>query len=247
MSVITLAKSALLPFSSSHSHDSWEIVLNCQGQGAMEIGDREYPYQAGTIVCQPPGLPHTKRCQGVFQDMYLQITHFPLGGQDGQTLVFQDDAEKTFETLFELGIRAFHKKERNHLLIVEALYEAMYQMLVSWNRCPQEHASVARLKKRLAENFADPELQISKLLREEPYSADHMRRLFKGATGVTPLAYLTQLRVDYACKLMQTNRAFPYSIAEISALAGFYDCGYFSRLFKQRTGCSPTGFMTGLL
>ncbi|HML47646.1 MAG TPA: hypothetical protein PKE04_12955, partial [Clostridia bacterium] len=69
-----------------------------------------------------------------FRDIYLQPSHFPLGDSVDKNgvLLFQDDAGKSFETLLTLAHRVYHAKEPNHRRILDALYEAMYQLLLSW-------------------------------------------------------------------------------------------------------------------
>lgn len=62
------------------------------------------------------------------------------------------------------------------------------------------------------------------------------KRRFKGATGVTPLTYIQQLRAEQGRELLRHSNK---SIAEISWQVGYEDPGHFSRLFKRQYGQSP--------
>ena len=64
-------------------------------------------------------------------------------------------------------------------------------------------------------------------------------RLFKKETGKTFINYVNSYRISQARrKLLQRNS----NITEIMYESGFSNYGYFNRVFKQYTGCSPTEY-----
>lgn len=68
-------------------------------------------------------------------------------------------------------------------------------------------------------------------------SEDHFIRLFKQATQRTPFAYILDYRIEQALKLLGTDS---YSITQISDMTGFSNVQYFSQVFKDRVGVSPS-------
>ena len=58
-------------------------------------------------------------------------------------------------------------------------------------------------------------------------------RLFKQSVGTTPHAYLTEIRLRNAKKLLETTSL---SIAEIAERSGFESVSHFQVLFKKKTG-----------
>lgn len=56
-------------------------------------------------------------------------------------------------------------------------------------------------------------------------------------TGMSPKAYLTMLKVEYALKLIETS---DLSLSEISEETGIDDYNYFCRLIRTKTGKSPS-------
>ena len=62
-------------------------------------------------------------------------------------------------------------------------------------------------------------------------------RDFKNSYGITILEQVHALRIDKAKKLLRQN---DLSVTEISDMLGFVSVHYFCRLFKKRTGLSPT-------
>ena len=66
-------------------------------------------------------------------------------------------------------------------------------------------------------------------------SAHHLSRQFKTATGLPPIQYLLDLRMEAARELLLTD----LKVAEVSRLVGVEDPYYFSRLFRRINGASP--------
>ncbi|HZG86022.1 AraC family transcriptional regulator [Paenibacillus sp.] len=67
----------------------------------------------------------------------------------------------------------------------------------------------------------------------------YLIRTFKANLGMTPLRYMTFLRIDKAKELLSQSEL---SIKQITAEIGLDDPYYFSRLFKKQTGMTPTEF-----
>lgn len=70
-------------------------------------------------------------------------------------------------------------------------------------------------------------------------SRAYLRNIFFDATGKSPKAYITQLRMHRACYLLRTNR---FTVAETAASVGYDDTFCFSKIFKKHTGLSPTEY-----
>ena len=72
-------------------------------------------------------------------------------------------------------------------------------------------------------------------------SERHFMRLFSDVYHTTPHRYLLNLRLQYACSLLE-NPHNKLSISDISFEAGFQSSNYFSRIFKQTYGISHKEF-----
>ena len=233
----------------THSHDSWEIVLNLQGRGTTLIGNREYLFEPGTIICYPPMIPHgkTSLSDEGFRDIFLMSSIFPLSkiADENSVIVSQDDSAKSFEALMHIAFRTFCLDSAKQRSLLSALYETMNQLLLSWMDPVPKDPEVERVKDKILNSFSDPEFSLSEL--DTSYCRDHLRRRFKKATGTTPSHYLTALRMEHAKKLMAQNHQLQYSIAEIGVMSGYYDSRYFSRVFKKNTEMTPQEYAKHLL
>ncbi len=74
------------------------------------------------------------------------------------------------------------------------------------------------------------------LARECALSRRSLERRFKKATGLTPLTYLQQLRVEGAKRLLEQGRR-PFG--EIAHAVGYEDISFFRKLFVRRVGLRP--------
>ena len=225
----------------SHCHNDWEIVLVLSGSGEAVFENRTVSFSAGTIYCCPPDMRHHSQSKDGFQDLYLQVQDFPFH-KETDILVFSDDEAKSFQGLLFLIHRFFHKKENNYARIVDAAYETLCQLLFAFAAASPKNECVEFLKNQLILGYSNPEFEIRSAMDKTPLCNDHLRRCFKAETGMTPLEYLTSLRIGHAKKLLAQKENARYSLQDVALLSGYYDAQYFSRLFRKKTGMTPSAY-----
>ena len=71
------------------------------------------------------------------------------------------------------------------------------------------------------------------------YNASYIGRIFKQSTNQTLHSYILELRLQIAMELL-TNQNFP--IGEIYKRTGFTDFYHFSKIFKKKTGKTPSQY-----
>ena len=82
-------------------------------------------------------------------------------------------------------------------------------------------------------------LTLDELCRVSGYSKSALIREFRVYTGQTPMDYIADLRINAVKKLLTNERL---TLREIAARCGFANEFYLSRVFKERTGVSPSEF-----
>ena len=82
----------------------------------------------------------------------------------------------------------------------------------------------------------DQEITVDELADFCKMSKYHFCRIFKRATGMTAIQYLTEYKLSIADVLLRNSDT---SISEIAHIAGFEDESYFSRCYKKSRGVSP--------
>ena len=225
----------------SHAHAQWEIVVVLSGCGELTVGSVKIPYTPGTIVCQPPNIPHSAVGLPDFQDMSFQIEDFSLPVSD-EVPVFSDDSEKRYTTLGRMLYEVFHRNEPNAQNLTSALLDAMYQLMVGWGMQKIVHPAVGALVREMIFNIPNSDFSIAEHIRNSGYCTDHFRRCFKHETGYTPTAYMLTLRIDHARRILELHDRGGYTIQQIAHMSGFSDAYYFSTAFRKILGCSPSQY-----
>lgn len=87
-------------------------------------------------------------------------------------------------------------------------------------------------------------LDIDALSRTAGLSRRTLERKFKQATGLSPLSYLQEVRIEAAKRLLETGTV---GFEEITARVGYEDPGSFRKLFIKRCGVSPAAYQRKFL
>lgn len=87
------------------------------------------------------------------------------------------------------------------------------------------------------------EISVQSISQKFNVNPNYISQLFKKEKGVTFTEYLTELRINYACRLLSTTTV---TVTEIAEKTGFSDYYYFTRVFKKVTGKTPSVFREGL-
>ena len=83
------------------------------------------------------------------------------------------------------------------------------------------------------------DLSVMHLASRVNQNIDYFSRQFKLYTGVRPVNYINEKRIERAQYLLGTSRQ---SYSEISVQTGFETLSYFSKTFKKFTGMSPRDY-----
>ena len=88
-------------------------------------------------------------------------------------------------------------------------------------------------------NHIEKVIRIEDLCREFDYSRSYLSRRFQQQTGQTLGDFATQLKINEAKRLIRETKL---NFAQISSKLAFENPQYFSRVFKRKTGMTPTEF-----
>ncbi|MBA3836171.1 MAG: hypothetical protein C0499_00710 [Zymomonas sp.] len=90
----------------------------------------------------------------------------------------------------------------------------------------------------LQSRYAD-DLSIADLAAEARLSPFHFIRSFKRSVGVPPHQYLTKIRLERACVLLETTNL---AITDVAFETGYQSPAHFARLFRRHYGLTPTAY-----
>ncbi len=88
-------------------------------------------------------------------------------------------------------------------------------------------------------HYTEPDFSISAMADEMNITLSWLSTLFKHGAGKNLNSYVTEKRMERARELLSSPH---HSIGEIAHMCGYEDAGYFSSLFRKRTGMNPTEY-----
>lgn len=126
---------------------------------------------------------------------------------------------------------------------IDNLKIALFQRQTTGQDAPQEERTIHGITRYLQEHLAE-EVSLLVLAEEFHLSAQYISQLFKSEIGVNFLAYLTNIRMEQAKKLLLTTSL---SIAEVSEQSGYGDYRVFTKVFKKSEGVTPSQYRRDFL
>lgn len=97
---------------------------------------------------------------------------------------------------------------------------------------------VASAQEKIESNYQDA-ATIEELIKDIPSSRRNIVRRFKQITGITPIEYLQQTRIEAAKKLLTKTGQ---QMSEIIFNSGYSDPKAFRKVFKKSVGMTPTQY-----
>ena len=93
------------------------------------------------------------------------------------------------------------------------------------------------------ERFADPTFSLSSLASTLLYDGKYLSSYFKKNKGVGFSEFLRDIRIRHSIFLMEQGVVY---VRNVAILSGFSDAMYYSRVFKQVMGVSPSDYIKAL-
>ena len=100
----------------------------------------------------------------------------------------------------------------------------------------QEEMEYAR--RYFNEHYNEP-INIEEYAQSRGMSVSWFLRNFKQITTMSPMQYILSIRMNNAVTLLETT---DYNVTEISAIIGYDNPLYFSRIFRKQVGMAPSDF-----
>jgi len=223
-----------------HQHNCWELVYCTGGSGQFVFDQLSLAYHAGDIVVIPPDTPHMNASESGFTNIHLNIGPSTLALR--QPVRISDDSNQSMLHLFSDVYYLYSSGAEEKAELLPAYGSLLVQHILCGNALPRKNRIVEQIEQSIVLNYANANYKLDELLRSMPYCEDHLCRLFRQETGYTPHKYLIHMRLQAAASMLASNYS-RNSIAEVARLSGFRNPLYFSRLFKQKYGVSPTQYV----
>ncbi|HLU22508.1 helix-turn-helix domain-containing protein [Lederbergia graminis] len=221
------------------------------GKGAIEINGQYHTLEAGdAFLVQIPSnhryfLPQSSDAwEFIHITLYgneARKTYQYLQETKGHIIQVSPDSDliKLWFTIFEEVSSkkisdSFQASTFGYAFIME-LYRYAQNIASSPEKWPE---AVTKAIIFMQNNFSK-QIGLDDIVDASGLSKYHFTRLFHKVTTLTPIQYLTKIRIDKAIELLRlTNK----SIEDVAMEVGYSNGNYFSKVFLKRIGMSPGMF-----
>lgn len=243
-----------------HRHDFVELTYVFEGSGVHYINGEAFPVTRGDVFFLPVGVSHVFRPSTPKKERKLVVYNCVLDSRfmSGLPVMFPD-AAAILSAFSDPSARWLQARDTGHFLPLfmelyreyagkPAGYRSLLTVLVMRILIGLYRATQADIEANEAwspiqqaiaymeAHFRSGELSLARLAAESKLSERQFSRLFHKQTGMGYLAYLHNLRIDAACRMLRSSSD---SISSIASAVGYTDMKFFHRLFKRTTGLTP--------
>ncbi len=243
---ITSAKYDVDWVSVPHSHYFTEIFYVTGGSGYMKIENEKIPLAANSIVLIGAQVQHTE-----YSNTKDPLDYYVIGVEglkinsthpSEYSLVQASSNTSAIHQCFENIMKEMDRKKEGYEEVCQ--YYLAILILLLWRKDNASYALVdthnssreCHKAKQYIENNYHEKITLDSLSQICNLTKYYLSHKFTELYGISPMAYVTEVRIGVAKDLLKTTS---YSIEEISEATGFSSGSYFSQVFQKVRGISP--------
>lgn len=238
--IIYAGRHSLTTWVSRHMHTSWELIFCATGSGELIFDDRTLPYAENDVAVIPPYLPHSNRSSEGFTNLHINLSDAPMAIT--QPVIVPADPNGFLRNAFHATYFYYTSSSETSGFLLPLYGQLIAAFLKTSQPAELRDDVVMQIENHILQNFQDCNYDLNAFLATLPFSMEHLTRLFKKRTGMTPLKYLKNRRLEAAASILSVMYG-KGNISETAQLCGFSDPLYFSRLFRNKYGVSPRDYM----
>ena len=236
----TVAEGRILP--------EFQMVYITEGEGIFLCDGRTYQVKPGCVMMVLPGLKHIYKpiFETGWQEYWVGFkgTYFSQLMEEGRFSV----EHVFFETGLHDSILSFFSQIFDEVRSQRPLYQlktcALILSLVAEvltrerrKEQPNYYEKIVAKAKYLMESNVYKAINLPGISDQLGISTSRLNEIFKTYTSMTPYQYYIHIKIHKAESLLEEE---DIPVKEAAFRMGFDDQYYFSRLFKNKTGISPS-------
>ncbi|WP_054261407.1 AraC family transcriptional regulator [Propionispora sp. 2/2-37] len=221
------------------------LIFPLRGRARMVFDGVSYEMEYGKIFYAGPNMSLEKEVMGESEWEFMVI-HYRAVGEDKGVLPY-GLAHFQLETGYNTHINDLLQRLHNcctkpgsipELKAKSLFFTILNEILMSaGNRRNDSGQKIVEQAVAYINSYYMEPLTVPQIAAQYGLTSKQFAYLFQKYTAMGPNEYLITCRVRRARELLCSTEC---SVAEISACVGYSDPYYFSKLFKKRTGFSPS-------
>jgi AraC-like DNA-binding protein len=246
-----------------HRHEELQISYILEGNGTLIVGESVNSFRAGDFIVLGSNLPHVFQSdkQGTASSHMLSVFFAETSFGTGFFATEELKSLRTFFSKSENGFKISNASEKITSLFLRLKRASKFdrfllfiRLLKELNSAPHEPLSQFVSEKKYSDtegqrmgavlkytvNHFRKKITLEAISKEAAMTPNAFCKYFKKRTRKTYVRFLTELRIEEACKLLR--EAPELSIAEIAERSGFQNISNFNRKFKEIKGTNPMAF-----
>ena len=251
-----------------HYHPEFELCWSEKGYGKRIVGNSIEKFEEDDMVFMGENLPHSFQTASEFKNrkngLYVQnvVLQFKKNvfGDFLQTIEMNKIKEMLENAAYGLHITGKLKiklkelidnmLEEKGFLKINILLNILFEIAQSPEDCRKlstlkysritnpETNRIGNVFGYIQSNFKK-NLTLNEVAEIANLTPNAFCKYFKRRTNKSFVEYLNELRINYSCELLMTDK---YSIKEVAALTGFNNRSNFNRHFIKLVGKTPSNF-----
>lgn len=191
----------------------------------------------GQLAVIPPSTQYSTYTSRAYSgiSVYMERVSFRCT----EPFVLSDHPQQHLHALFEQAY-CYASGDPKTFLLVDSIGDAIANHILILGRNTGYSLPIEYLWKQITAHYDDVAFALDDTIRQMPFHYDYIRKLFKKETGLSPLEYMTELRMRKAKSLLTSSCARNFSVSEVAYQCGYVDPLYFSRVFRKYTGICPS-------
>lgn len=230
-----------------------KIVAPLRGRAGVEQSGRQawvgpgawtiYDTTADYLIANPERVEHlivmVPKAQLAGQGLRLDtLMARPVGGATGIARVALTTMRSTFEELPNMSADAARGAGE---LVTQLVRLSLIELAGQHTPLTQREALKDRIRHHVALHLRDPDLSVDQIATALNCSRRHLYNAFADEPH-TLASYIQHLRLDACLRELQQVGPAARPITDIALHWGFNNLSHFSRVFRERTGQSPSEF-----
>jgi AraC-like DNA-binding protein len=151
-----------------------------------------------------------------------------------------ESVSREFSIKLHLGVSSPFSRAEESFSAYSQAKRAAYEGRASGKAGPDDtgRGAIDRAKRFIEIHYAE-DITLERVAEEVNLSPFYFSRLFKSRNGISFSDFIAHTRIDRARELL---RRHPYSLKEVSAMVGYTDPNYFTRVFRKIEGTTPSRY-----